>query len=245
MPNAASSGFELWKQGVDRAPGDPRWSRHDCALLSTIAAFQLHLSGTPGWQPIDPAWVKAMLWVETGAGSPQWNTKPLQIGVLGDAGLGALLSGREGGDEVLPPGLKSRLSVAAVRSIPERNIAAGVGYLLLRMAIYEFHSLPMPGAAITGYTVREGDGFERIARSQASTTEWLKKLNPGVGLLRPGVTIRIQRAEIRREIVRWRSLNAMLLRERYNGDRDERYAEKIEYALRLVRTDGVNPCALR
>jgi len=41
MPNAASSGFELWKQAIDRASDDPRWRRHDCAVLSTIAIMGL------------------------------------------------------------------------------------------------------------------------------------------------------------------------------------------------------------
>ena len=242
MPTTPMNGFELWKQGVDRAPGDSRWSRHDCAVLTTLAAFQLHLQQTPGWQPIDPAWIKAMLWVETGAGSREWYRKPLQIGVPGDAGLGALLSGMEGGDEVLPPGLKARLSKAAVLTIPETNIVAGIGYLLMRLATYEHQSIPVPGSHVVPHTIRPGENLERIARTAGSTADWLKRLNPSAGILRPGDRLLVQRASLQRVVTGWRLITRAFLQDRYNGQGDLTYARKVAYALQIVRKVGIDIC---
>lgn len=46
--------------------------------------FNQHLKATTGYRQLDWLTIKAMLWTESGAASPEWRTKPMQIGVPGD-----------------------------------------------------------------------------------------------------------------------------------------------------------------
>ena len=51
----------------------------------------------------------------------------MQIGVVGAPGMTAFLSGKEGGDLILPLALKGRLTTGSVRTILAHNIRAGIG----------------------------------------------------------------------------------------------------------------------
>lgn len=115
----------------------------------------------------------------------------MQIGVSGDPGLTSFLSGREGGELIMPSRWQGRLTVGTVRSTPTHNIRAGIGYLLMRMANFEFQSvLAADAKAILEVAIKPGDSLATIAKAQGSTPEIMKKLNPTSTLLRPGQILR-------------------------------------------------------
>jgi hypothetical protein len=110
------SGFEKWKDDIAKAVGDARWDSHDCEIRVAVGEFNRHLNGVAGYSPLDWQIIKAMVWTESGAAHAEWHTKPMQIGVPGDPGLASFLSGKEGGDLILPAGWKGKLTVASVRT---------------------------------------------------------------------------------------------------------------------------------
>lgn len=167
----AKSGFDKWKEGILRAPGDPKWDIWDAEIRTAVSEFNQHLATTTGYMPLDWRFVKTMVWVESGAGDPQWRIKPMQIGVVGDAGMDALLFGNEGGDLILPPIWKERLTVLSIRTVPSHNIRAGIGYLLMKMATYEYRSVTPPGATVFDVTVQAGDSLDKIAKTHGSTAQ--------------------------------------------------------------------------
>jgi len=186
----ASSGINKWQDSINRAIGDAKWNVYDCDIQVAVNEINRHLSGTTGYRLLDWQLIKAMVWVESGAGSAAWKTRPMQIGVPGDPGLASLLSGKEGSDLILPPAWKAQLTVASVRTTP----------------------------AV------------------------LKKLNPTANVLRPGQVLKYQKAAVQRVIVGWQVITSALIQRRYNGDGDPKYAEKLDYVLRVLRTAKVAPC---
>ncbi|WP_447741917.1 LysM peptidoglycan-binding domain-containing protein [Variovorax boronicumulans] len=226
------TGFDSWAEGVDKA--DDQWNAYDCEIRSAVNEYNMHLSRTPGYVPLDWQVVKAMLWVETGAKALAWKSRPMQIGHIEDAGLMALLGDREGGDLVVPPSLRVSLSASSVRAEPVPNIRAGIGYLLMRMATFEFKSLLNADDKVYEVTVKDGDSLERIARAQGSTPEVMKKLNPSAHLLKAGQVLKYQKAAVRKVITGWMPLTPSRIATRYNvGDPD--YARKMDHALPAVR----------
>lgn len=225
------SGIDLWKHGVDSA--DARWDVYDKDIQETVNEYNRHLRSTPGYFPLDWRWIKGMTYVETGAKHPDWKTKPLQIGNPGDPGLRAFLGDREGGDLIRPPMLWLSPD-AAVRS-PRKNIQAGVGYLLMRLANFQYQSVVDRDGKVYEVTARAGDSLERIAKAQGSTVEVVKKLNPDAHFLRPGQVLKYQRASVQRVIVGWKSINAASIAHYYNGGGDPQYATKLGYAMDAIR----------
>jgi hypothetical protein len=234
--------FERWKDGLTAAIRDSKWNAWDCEIRSTVNEYNRRLAGTARYVPLDWSVIKAMVWVETGASNPEWKTKPMQIGVPGDPGLASLLSGKESGDLVLPPRLKGLLTVGTVKTLPAHNIRAGVGYLLMRMAKFEHASVV--GADRTHYqvAVRAGDSVDRIAVANESTVEIIKKLNPAASALKPGQVLTYQKASIQRRIAGWRAISTASLALRYNGGGDPNYAQKLDYALSLIRNGSAALC---
>ncbi|WP_454725041.1 MULTISPECIES: LysM peptidoglycan-binding domain-containing protein [Cupriavidus] len=236
------TGFEKWQDGLDKAAGDAKWSTHDCEVQIAVNEFNRHLSGKAGYMPLDWRLIKAMLWTESGAASAQWSTKPMQIGVAGDPGLASFLSGDEGGELILPPAWKGRLTEGSVRSLPSHNIRAGIGYLLMRMARFEHRNTPAADATVYEVTVKAGDSIERIARHHGSTPEMIRALNPAAGVLRPGQVLKYRKASIRRGITGWRDIGTDSIAQRYNGGGDPNYGRKLEHALGLVRKEKAVAC---
>jgi len=238
------TGFEKWKDGIDRAINDVNWSFWDCEIQKAVEEFNAHLLGTAGYRLLDWQIIKAIIWTESGAANPEWRVKPMRIGVHGDPGLAALLSGNEGGDLILPPDLKEKLTTVSARTLPAYNIRAGIGYLLMRMATYAYQSLPGVDPAIYEVTVKSGDSFDKIAKAQGSTTDTLKKLNPTVNpsALRPGQVLKCQKASIKRVITGWRHISTALIADRYNGGGDSTYQEKLDYVLSAIHKAKVATC---
>lgn len=228
--------FEKWQDGLDKAVGDSRWNSYDDELKTAVSEFNQHLRSTTGYRQLDWLLIKAMLWTESGAASSQWATKPMQIGVPGDPGLASFLSDREGGELIMPPRWQGRLTIGTVRSMPTHNIRAGIGYLLMRMANFEFQSvLAADTDAILEVAIKPGDSLATIAKAQGSTPEIMKKLNPTSAMLRPGQILRFQKGSVQRVITGWRQITTNQIARRYNGGRDPRYANKLDYALSLLR----------
>lgn len=228
--------FEKWQDGLCNGLTDRRWDDYDSELKMAVTEFNQHLGATSGFRQLDWRLIKAMLWTESGASSPEWQSKSMQIGVPGDPGLAAFLSDREGGELIVPPNWRARLTIGSVRSIPSHNIRAGIGYLLMRMANFDFQSvLPADGRTILQVTIKPGDSLDKVARTQGSTLEIIKKLNPASSTLRPGQILKFQKASMRRVITGWRLINPDSIARRYNGGGDINYAKKLEYALGLIR----------
>lgn len=236
------TGFEKWQDGINKAIGDAKWNDWDCEIQLAVNEYNHHLSGTAGFMPLDWQLIKTMLWVETGANSSEWSSKPMQIGVAGDPGLTSFLSGKEGGDLILPTAWKGRLTMGSVRSIPAHNIRAGIGYLLMRMANFEHRSVPMADSKVYEITVKPGDSLDKIAKAHGSTLDTLIKLNPTATILRPGQVLKYQKASVQRVITNWRHLSTALIAQRYNGGGDPNYAKKLDYALSLVRKGKAAVC---
>lgn len=95
-PSSANrSPFDKWKDGIDAAGWSPaQWNAWGSEIRRTVDEYNRHLSNTPGYQPLDWRWIKAIIWVETGAHSLAWNRQPMQIGNPGDPGLNSLLVGK-------------------------------------------------------------------------------------------------------------------------------------------------------
>lgn len=237
------TGFDKWQEGIDKAVGDARWNSWDCEIQRAVNEYNRHLSGTASYTPLDWQLIKAMVWVETGANSPEWNAKPMQIGVAGDPGMTSLLSGNEGGDLILPPDWKGKLTPGSVRTIAAHNIRAGIGYLLMRMANFEYRSALGADTKVYEITVKPGDCLDKIAKAQGSTVDTLKKLNPTAAVLRPGQVLKYQKASVQRVIASWRHISTTLIAQRYNGGGDPNYAKKLDYALSLVRKGKAALCA--
>lgn len=237
------SGLAKWKATLDKATSDAKWNDYDCEIRTAVGEFNTHLAGSAGYLPLDWRLVKAMLWTETGAERKEWKTKPMQIGVPGDPGLASLLSGTEGGELILPPLWKSRLSAVSAQTIPSQNIRAGIGYLLMRMANFGYKSVPAADTKTYEVIVKAGDNLDKIAKAQGTTIELLKKLNPAANVLRPGQVLKFQKASIQRVITGWRIISTASIALRYNGGGDPNYAKKLDYALSLVQKTKDVACA--
>lgn len=235
--------YERWQEGLDQAVRDRKWNVYDCEITMTVDEFNLHLNRTPGFKALDWKLIKAMLWTETGAANREWKTKPMQIGVAEDPGLKALLSGTEGGELILPPSWQARLSFGSATTIPSHNIRAGVAYLLMRMAYFEYKTkLSADSATIEEVKISPGDSLAKIARKHGSTPEILKRLNDGVTTLQVGQTLKFQKGRVERVITGWRPISTTMIAQRYNGGGDPNYARKLDHALALIRKGGNVQC---
>ncbi len=125
------TGFEKWQDGINKAVNNSKWDYWDCEIQRTVMAYNRHLARSAGYVSLNWKLIKAMVWVEMGANHSEWCFRPMQIGVKGDPGMKSFLFGKEGGALILPPVWKTILTADSVRTNPENNIRAGVGYLLI------------------------------------------------------------------------------------------------------------------
>ena len=238
----STGSFQGWKQYIQTAMEDGEWHKWDCDIQTIVNDYNTHLANQKGYVPLNWQWVKAILWVESGGGVPAWNSKPMQIGVANDPGLGALLHGDGGGELILPPSYQKMLTTTAAKTDPVHNIRAGVGYLLMRMARFEQQVVADANSPITPVTVKAGDNLSLLAKRYGSTVEHLQALNPGVKTLRIGQTINVQKASQQKVITNWRSISSQLIHARYNGFGDPNYARKLDYVLPLIQQGAPTKC---
>ena len=236
------SGFEKWQDGLSNASSDAKWNSHDCDIRAAVNEYNYHLMKTNGYFSLDWQLIKAMVWVESGAESPEWKTKPMQIGVPGDPGLSSFLSGKEGGDLIIPPSYKNYFSRSAVAVNPIRNIRAGIGYVLIRMARTDYATILDSDSKTYDVVVKSGDSLDRIAKEKGTTVDLLRRLNRDTTLLRPGQKLMYQKASVQRVITGWRSITTSTIAQRYNGGGDPNYEKKLDYALMLIKQRKVAEC---
>jgi hypothetical protein len=230
------TGFERWQDGLARTVGDDSWNVYDCEIRMAVGEYNSHLQNTTSYRLLDWRLIKAMVWTETGAAHAEWKTKPMQIGVSGDPGLAAFLSGKEGSELILPSGWQERITAGSARSIPAHNIRAGIGYLLMRMATFEYKSVVVGDPnSVQEVTVRAGDSLEKIAKANGSTPDIVKRLNPDAEILRVGAVIKYQAGTVQRVITGWRPITTTTVAQRYNGGGDIYYARKLDYSLGLIK----------
>lgn len=236
------SRFESWQDYINDAVANPaKWNAYDCDIQTAVSEYNQHLSGVAGYMPLNWQFIKAMTWVETGAGKPEWRTSPIQIGNPGDPGLAALLNGKDGGDMILPPSLKGTLNAIKATTIPSYNIRAGIGYLLMRMANFAIKNVPDADTKVYEVTIKSGDSLDLLARAHGSTVETLKELNPNAKILRPGQVLKYQKASMQKVIVGWKALTTNNIAFYYNVG-DSSYAKKLDYALSLIRSGKAAVC---
>jgi len=237
------TGYQKWQDGIDSAKGNPAWDKWDCEIRMAVNEYNRHLANTPGYVPLDWHYVKAILWTETGPHKSDWNTRPIQIGVSTDPGMRSFLldandEHNEGGHLIMLPAWRDKLTPGIIRESPVHNLRAGIGYLLMKMAHYEYQIVPDTDKSIYEVTVKSGDTFSGIAKAKGSRVEVLKALNPATNpdRLRVGQVLKYQKASLQRVIIGWRPISPRLLWERYNGKGDGNYTKKIDYALSQVRS---------
>lgn len=238
------SGFDKWKNTIDTAIKDSAWNKWDDEIYRAVNEFNLHLSKTPNYKNLDWQYIKAMVWVETGAESKQWNIKPIQIGVPGDAGLPDLLLNKSPNKEdyelIVPKSWRSQLTKISVTTMPIHNIRAGIAYLLKRLAKFEYQTISDADTNIYQVTVKSGDTLEKIAKKKNTTIDVLRTLNPDIDerKLKLGQILKYQKASRRRVISGWQNISTAVIASRYNGNRDKKYAEKLDYVLKHLRRNG-------
>jgi hypothetical protein len=231
----AKSGYELWQDSIDQALKDARWNAYDCDIQRIVGQYNRHLSGTAGYIPLDWKLVKAMVWTESGGPDNRaWRDNPIQIGNPGDPGLAALFSKNEGGELIIPPEQQGRLTIASARATPQMNIAAGVAYLLMRLAKYDFASVPDPSDS-RDYEVilKAGDTLDKLSKQNRTTVQTLRNFNPGTSLLRPGQKLKYRKASFKRVIARWTAASTVNIARLYNVG-DPSYATKLSYCLSVM-----------
>jgi len=233
---ARKSPYELWQVTIDSALTDSRWHEYDCDIQRLVSQFNRHLADTAGYIRLDWQYIKAMVWTESGGpDSRAWRDNPIQIGNPGDPGLTALFSNNEGGELIMPPDLRGKLTIASTRISPQMNIGAGIAYLLMRHATYGFATvLDEQNNATYDVLVKSGDTLEKIAKLNGTTVDTLKKSNSGIFALRPGQSLKYQKASIRKIITRWTAVNPTSIARLYNVG-DPAYAKKLTYCLSVMQ----------
>jgi len=230
--------YEKWQDTIDQAKTDARWNGLDDEIKTALSEYGTHLAkSSKGFPPLGVRLIKAMVWTESGGpDNKAWATRPMQIGNAGDPGLKALLSGHEGGEIIMPPALRLKLSTANV-STPAMNIRAGIGYLLLRAATFEHVTVfDAIDTAVHEVTVKAGDSLSKIAAAQGTTIETLSKLNPtAVAMIKPGQTLKYRKASVRKVVKSWSSITTALIAQRYNTVKgDPAYQKKLDYCLTVM-----------
>ncbi|MFG6447421.1 LysM peptidoglycan-binding domain-containing protein [Roseateles sp. BYS180W] len=239
--NSASSSVALgWREGVALALDSPgEWMAYDGTIKKLVQLVNERLGGSSKLPKLDWHLIRAMLWTETGAKHPQWRTKPMQIGVVGDAGMGVVLAGAENVGLVADAELRANLSAETVRHQPEANIRAGLIYLLNRMC--EAKSFEEADGAVSEHQVQKGETFDRIGKQVGCSAQWLLKLNGQNARLAVGQVVKVQATRRGRRITAWKAFTPENLQDRYNGNGDERYAKKLRYCLGVMEIMELAP----
>lgn len=114
------------------------------------------------------------------------------------------------------------------------NIAAGVAYLLMRLAKYDFATVPDPSDGRDYEVVlKAGDTLDKVAKLNSTTVQTLRSFNEGTSLLRPGQKLRYRKASVKKVIARWAAASTVNIARLYNVG-DPGYATKLSYCLSVM-----------
>jgi hypothetical protein len=215
---------EGWRRTVDAAKSDLRWDLWDAVIRAEVLDYQTRLGLGVDWRIF-----KAQIWTESGASSPAWLTRPMQIGNAGDPGYATMRDHREHADAIMSDQVKAALDGGDSINNPKLNIQVGLAYAYMKLSDYD---TVVTDKQIRTYSVVRGDALERIAHTLGTTQKNLIDLNPqAANGLRVGQKLSYQSAEIRPVGC---MVNAARLQTYYNGNGDPNYAEKITYCLQII-----------
>jgi len=109
-----------WTSMIDGAPDDESWDKYDSTIQGEVNQYRARLLWMADW-----VLFKAQVWTESGAASPAWKTRPMQIGNRGDPAYATIKHQREHSDLIMSEALKK--DIEANRSIndPFFNIQVG------------------------------------------------------------------------------------------------------------------------
>jgi LysM repeat protein len=212
-----------WTDTIDRALADRAWDAYDLTLQSEIAEYNQRFAFSLAWKTF-----KALIWTESGAASPAWNTRPMQIGNAGDPAWNVVRNKRENSSIIMSDAFANSLAKPSLDN-PQFNIKAGLVYALTKLSVFGTQIID---ATRRSHIVASGENLTVIAQNVGTTIENLKALNPAsAGTLRVGQTLTYQTARI------WPlscPVTTALLQSRYNGNGDFNYAAKLDYCLATI-----------
>ena len=157
----------------------------------------------------------------------------MQIGNAGDPGYRVLLNGEEGTNLIMSEVMK--IDIRGDINEPNRNVRAGIAYVLTRMVLTEVRSVDNSSdKALREYVVVAGDSLDSIASKTGTTVPSLQQLNPGTTVLRIGQKSSYRKASWQRVITGWRPFVSSVIAQRYNVG-DPSYGSKLGYVLELFK----------
>ena len=216
-----------WRRTIDRAKTDRAWDQWDAVIKSEVADYAKRLNLSADWQ-----FFKAQAWTESGAASPEWNAKVMQIGVPGDPGYATMRDHKEYADAIMSAQVAADLKRGRSINDPVFNIQVGMAYAYMELSQYD---TVITDKAIKSHTVVAGDvGLEKIAHQCGTTVKNLRINNPNLGkILQIGQELKYQSAKIAPVSI---AVNAAALKNSYNRGGDVNYADKITYCYNIIIT---------
>lgn len=217
---------------------DARWDEYDDTIKTEVATYNAKFNNVAGYKPLDWRIVKAMVWTEILAGpkgnKAQWEKYPLQIGRFSaDAGASVVRGGRENSDLITSPNLRQQLQNDITG---KNNIRAGIAYLFViaikgKVGWRE----QIDNGQVVEYTIQPKDnGLEAIAKKLETTSDNIAG-NSGISktaILKPGQTLRYQKAHVERRIEGWNDWLETV--NNYNGGGDANYMDKFNRAYQII-----------
>lgn len=226
-------------------------NQYDADIRHIVATFNRYLSKKypeSHYQDLDWRVIKAMIWVESGHKRSAWRFRPMQIGNIGDPGLQAVLHLKktrlkngivhiqsEGADLIIPPEYAANLTwknKEKIRHNPKLNIQAGVAYLLMRHAKFGYRTVTDFDEKDYKITIKSGDNINKIAVTNGTTIDILKRLNPQINMhhIQVGSQLKYRKAIKQKIVTGWSLININSIAKKYNAKGDHRYTRKLQYA---------------
>ena len=253
QPPKKLSSLEEWKSGREKAIGNPDWYIYDNTIRKLVSEINQHLSMSKNieqYKPLDWKLIKAMIWTETGANSPAWKTRTMQIGNIGDDGiLEVTVPARPRKYNIIVPKswdkyLKNKSDM--IKNNPEHNIRAGISLLMIKMSETEKDKTVYDDEKEYTYEIVKGDrGYSTIATKIGTTQGVLTTLN-GVKVIHPGDKLKYKKAHLEQYIPGWFLFTPENIQKQYNIDPtkaqpghrgDHTYADKIRFTYDLLVAD--------
>ncbi len=240
--------LKKWERALtDSFTKNPQpWNVYDDQIEAAVAVFNVFLAGKALYVPLQWKAIKAMCWVETGpfALNDTWHTRPMQIGNPGDAGLRDLLTSPQG-KLILPPGFRIGLTQGNPGLVAKLNIIAGIGYLLRRLARFGIEldpDLPVDERRFTPVT----DGHGIVGTVDLQSHEVMDSLTKKhIPVQRPLAPLNVHhshypqyRERLKKTahmaITGWQQFSSEFASKYYNGGGDGNYADKLDFAYKLI-----------
>lgn len=229
---------------------DPKpWNTYDDQIQAAVVVFNAYLAGKALYNPLDWQKIKAMAWVETGpfAQNDAWNSRPMQIGNRGDAGLHDLLTSVQG-KLIMPPQFLVGINEGNAGSVGRLNIIVGIGYLLRRLGKFGIVFDPVPATdPRNAVPIKGQNGIIGTIDPDRSSEVKDKLTGDGIPANRTIHTIgphhkvghhhdhhRAARGNPHMSVIGWKVLTPEFASKYYNGGGDGNYAAKLEFAYKTI-----------